>query len=388
MSGKLTLPILLLVAFFAMSAGAVVAPVLPFMVEPLSTSREAVGLVLGVYTFSTAFFMFFLSTVMDRLGRKTVLVPCLLINGVIGVACYFAPDLRTLLILRFIQGIGIAGMFPIVMTMIGELYSGLGRVDAMGKMSMTTGIGGVSAPLIGGLMAVYGWNVPFLFYGLTVPLAIIALLVLPETNMPESRSNHSALDLARNLKEFRISYTMFLAFAIFFLLYTMVIYIPFLLKDGYGFDAKQAGLALGFQGIAMALVASRARILAKHWGKQKLVRTGFMVTGLALAGTIFANTLLWNMLFIFLFGVGFGMVQPSLNTLITQVAPPKMMGGIVSLYNIMKYVGQTAAPLILALVLFNFSLRAVFATSSITAFMVAVSIHLAGDIYAGLDDDE
>lgn len=270
MSGKLTLPILLLVAFFAMSAGAVLAPVLPFMVEPLNTSREAVGLVLGVYTFSTAFFMFFLSAFMDRMGRKTVLVPCLLINGIIGLGCYFAADLKILLFLRFIQGIGIAGMFPIVMTMIGELYSGLDRVDAMGKMSMTTGIGGVSAPLIGGLMAVYGWNVPFLFYGLTIPLAIVALLLLPETNMPESRSKHSAFDLAKNLKEFRILYTMFLAFVIFFLLYTMVIYIPFLLKDFYTFDAKQAGLALGFQGIAMALVASRARILAKHWGNKKL----------------------------------------------------------------------------------------------------------------------
>lgn len=385
MTGKATLPILLLVAFFAMSAGAVVAPVLPFMVEPLNTSREAVGLVLGIYTFSTAFFMLFLSTIMDRLGRKTVLIPCLLINGIVGAACYFAPDLWTLLILRFIQGAGIAGMFPIVMTMIGELYSGLDRVNAMGMMSMTTGIGGVSAPLIGGVMAVYGWNVPFLFYALSIPLAAVAIIKLPETNLPDKQTKNGVLDLAKALKDIRILYTMFLALAIFFLLYTMVIYIPFLLKENYGFDARQAGITLGFQGIAMAIVASRAKHMTRRCGKQLMVRIGFMVTGIALVGTALADSLLQNMIFIFMFGLGFGMVQPSLNTLITQVAPPQMMGGVVSIYNIMKYVGQTAAPLVLALVLFNFSLPAVFLSSSIVAVVAVVSLLAAKGVYEGCD---
>jgi len=387
MSGKLTLPILLLVAFFAMSAGAIVAPVLPFMVEPLNTSREAVGLVLGIYTFSTAFFMLFLSIIMDRVGRKTIIVPCLLINGIIGGACYFSQDLNTLLILRFVQGIGIAGMLPIVMTMIGELYSGLDRVNAMGIMSMTTGLGGVSAPLIGGAMALYGWNVPFLFYFLTVPLAIIAVLELPETNLPEKRAKNGVFDLAKSLKDIRVSYTMFLGFSIFFLLYTMVIYVPFILKDNYGFGPRDAGLALGFQGIAMAIMASRAKRMTKRCGKQLTVRIGFIVVGIALAGTSLANSLILNMLFIFMFGIGFGMAQPSLNTLITQVAPSKMMGGVVSIYNIMKYAGQTAAPLVLALVLFNFSLPVVFVSSSIIAFAAAISLYLAKDIYAGLDEN-
>jgi MFS family permease len=385
MTGKLTLPILLLVAFFAMSAGAIVAPVLPFMVGPLNTSREAVGLVLGIYTFSTAFFMLFLSIIMDRVGRKTILVPCLLINGLVGGACYFAPDLNTLLVLRFIQGIGIAGMLPIVMTMIGELYNGLDRVNAMGMMSMTTGIGGVSAPLIGGAMAVYGWNVPFLFYLLTVPLAIVAVLILPETNLLENRVKNGVFDLAKSIKDIRIAYTMFLGLVIFFLLYTMVIYVPFILKDNYGFDPRQAGLALGFQGLAMAIMASRAKKITKRYGKQLVVRIGFIITGIALAGTALANSLILNLLFIFMFGIGFGMVQPSLNTLITQVAPPKMMGGVVSIYNIMKYVGQTAAPLVLALLLFKFSLPVVFASSSIIAFVAAITIYAAKDIYAGLD---
>ncbi len=384
MKEKLNLPLICLVAFFAMSAGALLGPVLPFMVEPLNTSREAVGMILGMYTFSTALSMIFVSFITDRVGRKKILVPCLLINGIAGLACYFSTDMTTLLALRFVQGIGIAGMLPIAMTMIGELYTGLDRVNAMGKMSMTTGIGAVSAPLIGGILASYAWNVPFLFYGLTVPLAIIVLLILPETNPHETRSKKRN-SIIKALAEFRIFYTIMLSFSIFFLLYTMVIYVPFILKDDFGFTASQAGLALGLEGIAMATVSSRARSFSARFGKQKLLMTGFSITGIALGGLIFADSLYQVLGLIFIFGAGFGMVQPQLNTLATQVAPSGMMGSIVSVFNIMKYAGQTAAPLVLALVLLHSDLGMVFATSCIFAFLVASSAYFLKDIYELLD---
>ncbi|WP_407354722.1 MFS transporter [Methanolobus sp. WCC5] len=384
MKGKAVLPLICLVAFFAMSAGALLGPVLPFMVEPLNTSREAVGLILGMYTFSTALSMILVSFITDKVGRKSILVPCLLINGMAGVACYFSTDMNTLLALRFIQGIGIAGMLPIAMTMIGELYAGLERVNAMGKMSMTTGIGAVSAPLIGGFLATYGWNVPFLFYGLSIPLAIIVLFALPETNPPENR-NKGGKSVITALASFRVLYTIMLSFAIFFLLYTMVIYVPFILKDNFGFTAAEAGLALGLEGMAMATIASRARSFSARYGKAKLLMAGFAITGIALGGLILADSL-WQVLgLIFIFGAGFGMVQPQLNTLATQVAPPGMMGGIVSVFNIMKYAGQTAAPLILAVVLLYNGMQMVFATSCAFAFFVALSAYIFKRTYDDLD---
>jgi MFS family permease len=286
--------------------------------------------------------------------------------------------------LRFIQGIGIAGMLPIAMTMIGELYAGLERVNAMGKMSMTTGIGAVSAPLIGGFLATYGWNVPFLFYGLSIPLAIIVLFALPETNPPENR-NKGGKSVITALASFRVLYTIMLSFAIFFLLYTMVIYVPFILKDNFGFTAAEAGLALGLEGMAMATIASRARSFSARYGKAKLLMAGFAITGIALGGLILADSL-WQVLgLIFIFGAGFGMVQPQLNTLATQVAPPGMMGGIVSVFNIMKYAGQTAAPLILAVVLLYNGMQMVFATSCAFAFFVALSAYIFKRTYDDLD---
>lgn len=172
-----------------MAGGALLGPALPLMVEPLETTTKTVGWIMGIYTLSTAISMLVFGMVTDQIGRKRILVPCLLINGIAGFACYFAPNITILLILRFIQGIGIAGMIPIAMTMIGELYEGLDRVHAMGRISITTSLGAISAPLIGGSMAVVSWNYPFLFYALTIPLAIFVMFILPETNLAPIKRN-------------------------------------------------------------------------------------------------------------------------------------------------------------------------------------------------------
>ncbi|WP_292487973.1 MFS transporter [Methanohalobium sp.] len=373
---KLVLFIICLVAFFGMAGGALMGPVLPSMVEPLNTSREAVGWVLGVYTFSTALFMVLLGVVTDRIGRKKVLIPCLLINGVAGLAGYFAPNLPILLVFRFIQGIGIAGMMPVVMTMIGELYDGLERVHAMGRMSMTTAVGSVSAPLIGGTLAVLGWNYPFLFYGLTIPLAFIAMLFLPETmnSNPEQRTGFKKMFMS--LKDIRVAYTVFLSFAVFFLLYTIVIYVPFILKDNFGFTSQGAGLALGVQGASMVIFASQAKRLASKYPKYTILGIGFTLLGIAVVGMSGVYSIPLVFLLLLVFGVGFGMVQPLLNTLVTQVAPNDAMGSVVSLFNTMKYVGQTAAPAVLGVILLNSNLVVVFIASSLLGFCVAISTYI------------
>jgi MFS family permease len=372
---ELVLSIICLVAFFGMAGGALMGPVLPSMVEPLNTSREAVGWVLGVYTISTALFMVLLGVVTDRIGRKKVLIPCLLINGVAGLAGYFAPNLPILLVFRFIQGIGIAGMVPVVMTMIGELYDGLERVHAMGIMSMTTAVGSVSAPFIGGTLAVFGWNYSFLFYGLTIPLAFIAMLVLPETmNMkanPEQRTGFKKMFMS--LKDIRVAYTVFLSFAVFFLLYTIVIYVPFILKDNFGFTSQGAGLALGVEGASVVIFASQAKRLASKYPKYTILGIGFTLLGIAVVGMSGANSIPLVFMLLLVFGVGFGMVQPLLNALITQVAPDDEMGSVVSLFNTMKYVGQTAAPAVLGVILLNSNLAVVFIISSLLGFCVAIS---------------
>ncbi|WP_445474058.1 MFS transporter [Methanococcoides methylutens] len=359
--------------FFAMAGGAILAPVLPQMVEPLNSTPNEVAQLMAVYTISTAIFSLVIGHFVDRVNRKTVLVPCLVINGLMGLFSFFATDLHTLLILRFVQGIGIAGMVSLVMLVIGDVYIGLDRVHSMGRISMAIAIGSVTAPLIGGGLATVGWNYPFLFYVLSLPFALLVLLLLPETKECDGSHGSGLGNAVRELRDFRILYTVFLSFAIFFLLFSIVVFLPFMLKDVFGFAAKEAGMVLSIQGIAIIMVASNIKKLAEKLPLMVIICMGFTLVGIAIGLISFTGSLPVLFLLLLVFGGGFGLCQTAIDSQIIQISPPKSRGGVLSIHNTMKYVGQSASPVVLGLILLYFDLHVVFLFSGIFGILVAVA---------------
>jgi predicted MFS family arabinose efflux permease len=368
---------LCIIAFFAMAGGAILAPVLPEMVEPLQTTSHEIGLLMSVYTISTAIFTLVIGHFIDRVNRKKILVPCLMIYGLMGLVSYFVSDLQSLLILRFIQGIGVAGMMSPAMLIIGDVYKGLESVHAMSKVSMAIAIGSISAPLIGGGLSIWGWNYPFLFYALSLPFAFVVMTFLPETRVQKKNSDHKGIfDVLTALKELQIIYTVFLSFAIFFLLYSLVIYMPFMLKDVYGYTAKEAGLILAFQGITVILMASRVKILASKHSMIKVITAGFALVGLAIISISFAHSIVTVLLLLLLFGAGFGLARTAIDAQIIQISPSDSRGGVLSIHNAMKYVGQSLSPIVLGIVLLHFNLDTVFMASGSFGLLVALMTYL------------
>ena len=410
------LPIICSIMFFALANGVLLGPVLPEMVGPLQTTKQDIGMVVAVFTLATALFTLVFGPLADRLSRKTLLIPCLVLNGVAGLACYFAPDFETLLVFRFVQGIGAAGMLLLGRLLIGDLYSGHERVHATSRVGMTSAIGLVSFPVLGGLMALKGWNFPFLFYGLVLPLAVFAAVLLPGgkgfegpggkgskgpdgkrserqreekgtklngagqngtklnrkgKNGNENNWKESLSELFSTLRDLKVFYAIFLGFAIFFLLFVIVIYLPFKLKTDFGYTSKEAGLAQGIIGITVILVSSRVKGLSLRYSLLSLTGAGFFLTALAcgMIGIVHSKVVLVPLLM--LFGVGGGLIQIMGDTLILQVAPIASMGSTLSLYNSMKYVGQTLSPVFFGFMLVRFGLEPVFLSGAGFGFAVA-----------------
>jgi len=113
------------------------------------------------------------------------------------------------------------------------------------------------------------------FYVLSLPFAFVVMAFLPETRIQKDNDDHKGIfDGFKALKELRIIYTIFLSFAIFFLLYSVIIYTPFMLKNVVGYTAKEAGLILAFQGIAVILTVSRVKTLAIRHSRILIIATG------------------------------------------------------------------------------------------------------------------
>src|SRR5574341_955301 len=158
-----------------------IQPALPAMMEPFRISASALGLVMAVYTGPGIILAPLFGVIADLYGRRLLLAWGLVLFGLGGAAIAFAPTFGWVLALRAIQGIGFSAVIPLTVVLIGDLLEGDSEISGQGLKVFLDRIGYFVFPPLGGLLATIAWFWPFLFYMLTIPVGLAALLWMPET---------------------------------------------------------------------------------------------------------------------------------------------------------------------------------------------------------------
>jgi len=75
------------------------------------------------------------------------------------------------------------------------------------------------------------------------------IFFFPETRVvkKENDEHDGILTAFKALKDLRVMYTVFLSFTIYFLLFSVVVYLPFMLEGVFGYTAREAGLILALE---------------------------------------------------------------------------------------------------------------------------------------------
>jgi AAHS family 4-hydroxybenzoate transporter-like MFS transporter len=140
----------------------------------------------------------------DYIGRKKVILFAAFFFGICSLITAFVADLRQLMIIRFITGVGLGAAMPNAIALISEYSPRRHRAIMVMAMfcgfSLGAAIGGVVAGL---LMPMFGWQSVFIFGGI-VPLLLAPLLVakLPESIrflMLKDPSNENILSIVSQL---------------------------------------------------------------------------------------------------------------------------------------------------------------------------------------------
>ena len=118
----------------------------------------------------------------DTKGRKSVLIPSLIISTIASIGCAFSANIYLFLFLELFA-IGIAAIPVVSATIIGDLFEGKERVEAMSLYQMLLALAPAIAPLIGGYLgSINGHLSVFLFLStLGIILLMINISLLPET---------------------------------------------------------------------------------------------------------------------------------------------------------------------------------------------------------------
>jgi MFS transporter, AAHS family, 4-hydroxybenzoate transporter len=137
-------------------------------------SAALVGVLIGSLLFSM---------LADRIGRRPVLIGVTLYFSALTFAAARADSLNQLLIIRFLGGIGLGGIMPNAMALVGEYSPSKARVSAMMIVSNGFTVGAAfGGPIAAWLIPNYGWRGVF-YFGSVTPLVIALLMffLLPES---------------------------------------------------------------------------------------------------------------------------------------------------------------------------------------------------------------
>ena len=370
--------VVFLITLMAVLGVSSLAPAFPRVAEAFGIAKSTVGLLIICFTLPGIFFTPILGVVADHYGRKRVLVPSLILFALAGGSCVFVRDFQILLLLRFFQGMGAAALGSLNITLIGDLFDGSRRTEAMGYNAGVLSVATAGYPFIGGLLASLAWYYPFVlpFFALPVGLIVLFGLKNPEPKQ-QGQFSHYLKNVLAIFKNRQVVLYLIVNLVVFIMLYgAMVTYVPFFLAERFQASEFIIGLVLAAVSVVTGLTSSQAGRLAKRFGERHLLTISFVFYAVAAILIVVIPSLKAMALPVIIYGIGQGLNMPSLQVLLTSLAPLEYRAAFMSVNGMVLRLGQTLGPLIMGIFYTLGGYTGTFLAASILALFIFVLLLL------------
>ncbi|BBD06755.1 MFS transporter [Desulfovibrio ferrophilus] len=355
-----------------------IAPAFPPIMEAFGLTATKVAWLVTAFTLPGVFLTPVFGILADRHGRKKVLVPALVCFGIFGAACTLADSFAMLVGLRFLQGVGAASLGALNMTIISDLYSGNQRTQALGYNAGMLSLGTTLFPLLGGILAQFGWRWPFLLPLLALPLALAVLIRLqcPEPDRDVDFMEYMRLALKRASGSRALA--LFATTAVtFIILYGVLIsFLPVYLAETFDAEPWAIGMIFASTSLATAIMSTQLGRLARVVPPSGLLVAAFVLYAVSAVLIPLMPSLWWVLLPIMIFGVAQGLNIPCVQTLLADLAPMEQRGAFMALNGTVLRVGQTLGPVVMGTSYAVAGYWGVFITGAVLALSVCVLVLL------------
>ncbi|MFJ9566383.1 MFS transporter [Streptomyces fuscichromogenes] len=233
-----------------------IAPVLPKMQDHFASTpgaRTLVPLALTVPALSLALLAPFAGVVVDRLGRRRLLLVATVLYALFGTAPLWIDSLGGIIASRALVGVAEAAIMTCCTTLIGDYYSGQRRVRYLALQTMCASASATVFFALGGAAGAAGWRIPFWVYTVSLLLAPVLACTLPG---PAVRTAAETAPAARSQRPFpwrQLAGVCTLTFFGAMVFYTVLAEMSYLLDDLGVENTGAVGLATA--GASAATVA-------------------------------------------------------------------------------------------------------------------------------------
>lgn len=227
-----------------------------FGLEPVQAGMLATATLLGMGVSGPVMGWF-----ADNKGRKFALNLCLTVFILLTAAVYFVPNYASFLVLRFLAGIGLGGVWSIISAFVVETWPARQRGKAVAFVLSSFPIGGVLAAQFASWM-MPNWRVMFLAAGLSAifPL-LLSMFVLRESaewqaqHIASQRSEAKSTVSVKEIFEPGIRKTTILASLVatmaFIAYYGASTWLPSYLESERGLDPQTVGQFMTWLNLGM-----------------------------------------------------------------------------------------------------------------------------------------
>jgi len=330
------------------------------LVKVIGLQTWQYGFIMSASNLMLAIMAFYWGRRSDRVGRK----PTLLLGlfgyalGTTGVALALEWGVRSqpdpwllfgaILAARLVYGALASAINPAASGYIADTTSRANRARGMALLGMTSGIGTVLGPVLGGALAFV--SVIFPMY-VAVGLATVALLALavvlkePERAPAPAHATNKLSPFDPRIRSFLL---LFFCFWLFFTIIQTIIGFLFAQRLGISDPEAIAGSIAGAL-TAMALLAvfmqlvviQKFRITART-----MLRLGLPAFALGMAVLLFATSMLGIWLAFGLFGIALALSNPGITASASLMVEPHEQGAVGGLLSAVPILGMAVGPLL------------------------------------------
>jgi MFS family permease len=338
-TGSVALGIVFLTVFLDLVGFGIVLPLLPFYATELGASPFEVGLIIASYSAMQFLFAPIWGSLSDRYGRRPLLLVGLFGSAASYLVFGLARSLEVLLLSRVIAGI-MGANIPVAQAYIADSTTIERRARGMGLIGAAFGLGFIFGPAIGGGLSPWGFGVPgFVAAGLSLTAATAAWRWLPESLAPENRVRDGvrilsavtgrarAVSKVLTRRRLRDPIAGFFLGTMGFAGFTTIF--PLFLENPLGLTAVHAGGMFALVGVVSAGVqGGLIGPMVERYGERANAVFGGTVLSAGVIAMGLGQSILATILSLLAVGVGWGLLAPSLQSLVSRRAMANEQGEV------------------------------------------------------------
>ncbi|BAL81469.1 major facilitator superfamily protein [Caldisericum exile AZM16c01] len=317
---------------------------LPKIAEYFKVDDASVGLILFFFTLPGIVFSPILGFFSDKVGRKIILLIALFIFG-LGALGFFVNDFKTLLFIRFIQGIGASTLLSLNVAILGDTFEGRNLKFALGINGVITSIALTVFPILGGILSDKDARSPFLLSTFSF-LSLILIIFLLNENKQNTKNSDSQTSL-KNAFKTNLIFVFLGTICTFIVLYGAYLnYFSFLTKYRFEMSGTLTGVFIGISSFISAIVSYKIERITEFFSDEIIYVIGFVFYAISMILFEISK----NYAFLTLGAISFGAAQGINITLTPQLinkfTDERLRGFTMTVNGSMVNLGQTIGPLI------------------------------------------